>query len=492
VVVGVVLVGMAASAVACSNDDRDNGQPTGSNAGEAGSSGGSAGSASGAAGKNTGGTQTSMPSAGGAGAVSGSGDVASVPSLVAQCLTCSDAQCEDTMTACTGNPACTAWLTCVVACTTSDCVAACDKTGENAARVYRGVYDCMCTSCATDCSALGACTKKTCIDDVALPNPTTAEATLAETGLYARAPDAGGAGGGDLAMPIAIAPYVRAFEPKYPLWADGSGKQRYVYIPKCATIDTTDMDHWSFPVGTRFWKTFKNGDTAVETRMLHRFGPAAADWVYATYQWDTTNPTDPSAALWTQGAAVPNANGTTHDIPALDQCKECHTTGLPERVLGFGAFQLSHDPSPADVAIQTISDLGWLTKPARAGFQVPGNALQQAALGYLHGNCGGCHNDDANIPNAAPQYLRLRVDQTVYATTDIYTTTVGVAIVSEKAEISGKHRIEPKDSDNSGLLIRMQARGTALQMPPLGSDSTKVSDTDIGVKAVTDWINSFP
>lgn len=53
-----------------------------------------------------------------------------------------------------------------------------------------------------------------------------------------------------------LAPYVQAFSPKYPLWSDASVKNRWAYVPTCATIDTTNMDSWSFPVGTRFWKEF--------------------------------------------------------------------------------------------------------------------------------------------------------------------------------------------------------------------------------------------
>jgi hypothetical protein len=38
----------------------------------------------------------------------------------------------------------------------------------------------------------------------------------------------------------------------------------------------------------------------------------------------------------------------------------------------------------------------------------------------------------------------------------------------------------------------MEDRGTGLQMPPLNTNSTKVADTNGGVKAVTDWVNSIP
>ena len=299
-------------------------------------------------------------------------------------------------------------------------------------------------------------------------------------------------------MPIAIAPFIKTFEPKYPLWADGAVKQRYVYLPKCSTIDDSDMDHWKFPVGTRFWKTFTVGQTVVETRMLHRFGPAPLDWVFATYQWDVNAPTDPAQAKLVDQAGPPivDANNTTHDIPSLGQCKQCHN-GLPEKVLSFSAFQLSHDTNATDLTIKRISDLGWLTVPAPDGFPVPGNATQQAALGYLHANCGGCHNDTTPTPAALPQILRLSVAKTDYLTTDTYLTTVGVTVVSGNAAITGKKRIAAHDPANSAILIRMKDRtqppgNTSVQMPPYGTGSTKLPDTNGGIKDVTDWVNSIP
>jgi hypothetical protein len=275
---------------------------------------------------------------------------------------------------------------------------------------------------------------------------------------------------------------------RYPLWADGATKDRFVYIPKCATIDTTDMDHWKFPVGTTFWKTFKVGQITVETRMLHRFGAGVLDWAWAAYQWDVNNPGDPAAAMLAPDVGVPNANTTTHDIPSITQCQGCHN-GLEEKVLGFGAFQLSHDTNADDLTIKQISELGWLTTPAPDGFQVPGTPVQQAALGYMHGNCGGCHSEKTPTPAGKPQLLRLMVGQTTYAATDAVKTTVNVVVASGNAAFTGKDRIEPMEPDNSAILIRMKSRTPGVQMPPSG---TKVADTDGGVKAVTDWVNSIP
>lgn len=502
--VTIVGVGIAA---ACSSDDASTpgDSPGPGHAGEGGDDSGSgakpsSGGSGGSGAKPSGGTPTTMAGLGGDGEIvpahageagAGGADTAFVTPAGETCVACGDSECKAKLDACTGNTECAPWLSCVAACDTTECIDACDAKHGDLALVYTGIYECLCQSCQADCTVANACEKKTCTADT-LPVTTVAPLTLADTGLYALEDDgaggAGGASGAELAMPVAIAPYVRHFVPKYPLWADGAEKDRYVYIPGCQTINTTDMDTWQFPVGTRFWKTFTVGNKRVETRLMHRYGVGATDWLYAAYQWDDAAPKDPSKAKWTGGAVVPNANGTTHDIPGNGQCLACHN-GRPEKVLGFGAIQLSHSAVGKDLDIERLSDLGWLSKPAPQGFNVLGTAVDQAALGYLHGNCGGCHFDGGNVPNGAPMNLRLKVAQTSLTTTDPYTTMVNVAVVSGNAAIVGKDRIEPQDAAKSAVLIRMNSRTAGVQMPPLG---TEVVDTNGGVKDVTAWVNSIP
>lgn len=495
--VALSLVGLGVAA-ACSDDAAEPG-PKPAVGGEGGeSASGSPPVTSG--GKTGGGAGTATGGAGGA--TAGEGGVGGVPhvtTLGEQCTACGATECADTLQSCNDSADCSAWLSCVTACDSSDCVTACDASHADAARAYVGVYDCLCTSCDADCSAAGACDKNTCVGHDPLAVTELAPATLADTGLYETVQMDGAAGAGgtatsELVQPIAIASYVRGFEPKYPLWADGATKDRYVYIPKCSSIDTTDMDHWKFPVGTRFWKAFtvKSGvgaaETVVETRLMHRFGPGTLDWSYAAYQWDVNKPGDPSAAKLVADTGQPNANGTTHDIPSVGQCKQCHN-GLEEKVLGFGAFQLSHDTQGAHLTIEKLSNLGWLTTPAPEGFDVPGTPVEQAALGYMHGNCGHCHSEKTPTPAGDPQLLRLMVAQNTLASTDAIKSTVNVQVVSGNAAIAGMDRIEPMDPEHSAVLVRMSKRAPpGLQMPPVG---TKVADDD-GVKAVTDWINSIP
>jgi hypothetical protein len=338
------------------------------------------------------------------------------------------------------------------------------------ARVYYGVYACLCDTCSDACSFASACSKQ-CDDLGALPPSAVQPNTLAETGLYA--PGAGST----------LAPYVRPYEPQYALWADGFGKDRYVYIPPCATIDTTDMDHWEFPVGTRLWKHFGTAGKLVETRLLHRFGSGSGDWLYGTYGWSADKPNDPTAAVAVLHGQ-PNANGTQHDIPDPWECGACHGK-LPDKPLGFSAIQLSHTGS--GLTMQKLSDLGWLTVPARTGFSVPGTPVQRAALGYLHANCGGCHNSAGEIPRDDPMKLRLLVGQTDYAETDTVLTTIGVPTLNANADLYGKPRVDPQSAATSAIYLRMSNRGD-YPMPPI---ATEQPDSAGGVAAIKAWIDSI-
>jgi hypothetical protein len=502
-----LLVCLGASAFAACSDDDDGG----TTAPPAGGEGGDA--------------RAGMPglggsgSPGGVGGGDGAGEAGAAgqggqPPVAAACTACGSMECSAELSACVANQECAPWLGCVQACADDVCVAACDAQHGDAARVFSGVYQCLCDSCEADCSAIQACQKSTCVDDAALPPSAEVPRTLAETGLYAGyslaeggANGAGGAGGAGSApeldpgvAPRSLASYVRHFEPKYPLWADGAEKERYVYVPKCSTIDTSDMDHWRFPVGTRFWKQFTAETNVgaqkvvVETRLMHKFGPGEADWIFAAYQWDPAAPQDPAAAVSVPNGVI-DASGTTHDIPALGQCIACH--GISERVLGFGAIQLSHAATGDDLTIEKVSRLGWLTVPAPGGFLVPGTPTQQAALGYLHGNCGGCHYQGSALGAGAPNdntplVMRLLTGQKTYEVTDTFKSTVGLIVNSPNAAITGKPRIDPMEPATSALLLRMKDRGTALQMPPLSTNSTKVADTAGGVTDVTAWVNSIP
>ncbi|MDP6934963.1 MAG: hypothetical protein QGG40_18725, partial [Myxococcota bacterium] len=99
---------------------------------------------------------------------------------------------------------------------------------------------------------------------------------LSETGLYA-----------DITSKE-INAAVSGFTPRFQLWSDGADKSRWVYLPECEEVDTSEMNDWRFPVGTRFFKEFAVDGARIETRLIERIGEGPRDFVYASYQWDET------------------------------------------------------------------------------------------------------------------------------------------------------------------------------------------------------------
>lgn len=243
-----------------------------------------------------------------------------------------------------------------------------------------------------------------------------------------------------------------AYEPAYPLWSDGMGKQRFIRLPEDAQIDTSDMDHWEFPVGTRLWKEIADEDHVVETRLAERWGPGEDDWNYRSYT------SDPS-----------------YEPP---NCQRCHS-GAEERVLGFSAIQLSRDAGRGVAA--EMADR--FTHAPRLDTPLADDHVSRRALGTLHANCGGCHNDGPNAVGSSLD-LRLRVTDRVLEDTAAFRTTVGVP-TDTFADM--QTRVVPGDPSASALFFRMAARGSAAQMPPLGTD---VIDHGGAINVGT-WINDL-
>ena len=291
---------------------------------------------------------------------------------------------------------------------------------------------------------------------------------LSETGLYA-----------DLARSEELAEGVASYRPRFELWADGAEKRRFVWLPPGAAIETSDMDHWTFPVGTRFWKEFRRDGVRVETRLLEK--TAETEWHMLAYVWSDD---DTDARLAPRGAS--DARGTGHDVPSGVMCGECHHN-VPDKVLGFDAVQLSH--SAGGLTLADLAREGRLTEEPVDLVVLPGDEVAQAALGYLHANCGNCHNPRSGIFPTVRQELRLEVGSlgSVEDTT-VYRSTVGVPLQGvPPSEDTPALRIQPGRPEGSAVHHRMASRDSLVQMPPL---STEVPDGD-GLEAVGAWIQAL-
>jgi hypothetical protein len=300
-----------------------------------------------------------------------------------------------------------------------------------------------------------------------LPYPRPTYAMLSETGFFAdpatRTPK----------------PDLLAFTPNHVLWSDGAAKRRWIQLPPGTQIDTSDMDHWVFPIGTRFWKEFSLGGVKLETRLIERYGPGREDFWMGAFAWNA----EQTEATFVE-LGQPNLLGTAHDAPAQKQCWSCHL-GEPGRGLGFSALQLA---GPGEgTRLQALVDADWLSNPpVRTDFHPPGEPAVAAALGYLHANCGHCHNPNGTSWPDTQMKLRLDVADTTPEATGAYRTAINMMTMSFK-DTKLPTRIVPGSPEQSALYFRMMSRGTKDQMPPL---ATEIVDS-AGLAVIQQWIGGI-
>lgn len=270
-----------------------------------------------------------------------------------------------------------------------------------------------------------------------------------------------------------IAPEVRSFRPSFELWSDGASKRRWIWLPKGARIDTSDMDSWQFPVGTKLWKEFTRDGVRVETRLLQRLPDG---WIGLAYLWQK----DGIDAIAAPYGAI-DALGTPHNVPASNECEACHG-GRSSYALGFSAVQLAGQAEPDALNLDELVRLELLSTTPVTTPRVPGNETERAALGYLHANCSHCHN--ASRPSRAgarcfdPESdidFSLRAEEGASALeTNTYRTARDVCF-------------DPGSPGDSRMIELVSQRSRFRQMPPL---ATEVVDAP-AVALLRRWIEEM-
>jgi hypothetical protein len=295
---------------------------------------------------------------------------------------------------------------------------------------------------------------------------------LACTGLYS-----------DFAGKV-VAPDVLPYAPAFPLWSDGAVKSRWIRLPAGTTIDTSNMDEWVFPVATRFWKEFVINGQRIETRVITK--QPDGTWLRQTFRWSA----DESSASELVGGER-NVAGTTYEIPSEAACELCHS-GRVDGVLGFEAISLA-GPGATGLTYPELVRQGRVTGGDAGSLALPGNATEQAALGWLHANCGtACHNQSPfSRANFTYLFLRLNVAQLgSVAETDTVRTTVNFGSTFQPYDGGALPRIMPGDPSRSVVFVRASTRDDAMQvqMPPFVTHRVD----DAGVLALEDWIRAMP
>lgn len=308
---------------------------------------------------------------------------------------------------------------------------------------------------------------------------------LSETGLYV-----------DLRHDR-VANGVFGFTPQYPLWSDGSGKRRWIRLPPGARIDASNSDAWQFPPGTTLWKEF-SANRRVETRMIERL--ADGNWRYSTYVWKADgSEAELAPEEGIAGIAVPAAPSGRYRILARADCRACHEAA-PVPVLGFSALQLSAERDPlaanaqpprrGDLDLRALArrkmlqglDADLLATPPRIAARSP---LERAALGYLHGNCGHCHNRNGAEPRLP---LALSLAQSAHARSgagDAAAALLGTPLRYRRPGADAL--IEPGHPERSVLALRLASTDALSRMPPLG---TTIPDP-AGVELIRRWLHEL-
>lgn len=286
------------------------------------------------------------------------------------------------------------------------------------------------------------------------------------------------------------------FSPQYPLWSDGTTKRRWLYLPPGTVIDASRPDAWEFPPGTRVWKEFSFGQH-VETRFIER--RADGSWRFASYVWNA----DGTDALLApeDGAvvAVAGAPGGRYQVPSRSDCLACHE-GPAVPVLGFSALQLSSDRDPlaphADPASGALADLRKLVDSGRLRNLPPAlldtpprieapTPTARAALGYLHGNCGHCHND-AGALTGLEMALAQQADPSARSVEKSLASLLGHSSRFRPHGAQSAQRIARGGEGTNVLTLRMKSSNPLARMPPLG---VQVIDAE-GVALVERWIST--
>jgi hypothetical protein len=237
------------------------------------------------------------------------------------------------------------------------------------------------------------------------------------------------------AYPLAVEPPAGAsvieFTPRYPLWSDGMEKRRRLELPPGTTVDKSERDRWEFPRGMRAWKEFSRDGRRHETRLIERLQDGS--WRFTTYAWN---------AEGTEATLAPEDGIPERGIPARSDCLACHE-GAPSPILGYTAVQLETELEPA--------------------------------IGYLHGNCGHCHNE-ATLP-ALDLVLAQRASDPAASAERTR------ASIRDRASRFRPHGATSADRAQV-LLGRMKSNDPLTRMPPLGLRVVH----DQGVALIERWI----
>jgi len=291
----------------------------------------------------------------------------------------------------------------------------------------------------------------------------------------------------------------KPYKPAFEFWSDGAEKSRWLQLPATEKIDISDFDEWTFPNGTKVWKEFRLAGKRIETRLYTK---SKDSWRHTAYRW---NETETDAVRKDSGDKITLSGRPPYEMPNVGECDTCHS-GRKEPLLGIDAVSLGL-AGATGVTLATLAADGKLSKaPPVTTLAIPENAGGKAApaLGWLHANCGACHNTNPGAGASFTQFFAL-LKATQLAppdggtpaveSLDAYKTAVNVVSTKTDDDAGVNYvRIVPGDPSQSyvaiisGRRVAVTEAPNPTQMPPV---VTRIVDTT-GHKALTDWITVIP
>lgn len=270
-----------------------------------------------------------------------------------------------------------------------------------------------------------------------------------------------------------------------PLWSDHALKVRWIAVPNGETVGFAPTGSWDFPTGTVLVKHFELGTderdpderTRLETRFLVKGG--SASWYGVTYRWraDGSEADLLGADGGTRDLTIRETDGGSRSqrwtFPARADCLSCHNPSAGF-ALGANTRQLNGDftypsSSARDNQLRTLNHIGLFDRDldesaipgyaALAALDDTGASLERRVRSYLDANCAQCHHPDGPGHGG----LDARFD------TPLASQGLIDGAVTDSLGIDGARVLKPRDQWRSVLLHRIDVRGDAIQMPPLGS-----------------------
>jgi hypothetical protein len=299
-----------------------------------------------------------------------------------------------------------------------------------------------------------------------------------------------------------VATDVREYKPGVEFWSDGAQKQRWIHLPAGSKIDISDFDEWTFPNGTKVWKEFKVGGKRIETRFYMK--KADGTWSHTSYRW---NADETDAVRNDAGESIPGLgpNGVPYEVPNTGQCDECHM-GRKDQMLGFEAVSLGL-ATATGLTLEKLASEGWLSKaPPKTQLAFPNGSAPDpskapAAVGWVHANCGACHNENENAAATFRAHFRVRATDLApidggtprkVEDLDVYTQGYCKDAFRNEPDAGPRYKYIRGGSPSRSLMSVLahgrvkpdQLPSSGVQMPPI---VTRAPD-EVGVKKLDDWI----